>query len=138
LSQLQAPTLRVAAVTPAPDQPQATNTAVIFYEDFGQLPDWRTRCFEYAPEKGSFVCTPSDGLANGAMDCQFEKGQVSAGSLKVLFGKNPFGRGWRREETVREIYWRVYVKHEPGWEGNPAKLARATCMADRPGLRVGG
>jgi hypothetical protein len=56
---------------------------------------------------------------------------VSAGSLKVLFGKNPFGRGLRREEALREIYWRVYLKHEPGWEGNPAKLARATCLAGR-------
>jgi hypothetical protein len=42
-----AATLRVASVTAAPDQPQATNKAVIFYEDFDQLPDWRTRYFEY-------------------------------------------------------------------------------------------
>ena len=130
-AQSSAAALRVASVTPAPDQPQATNKAVIFYEDFDQLPDWRTRYFEYVPEKGSFVWTPDGGLANGAMRCQFEKGQVSAGSLKVLFGKNPFGRGLRRDEAVREIYWRVYVKHEPGWEGNPAKLARATCLAGR-------
>jgi hypothetical protein len=63
------------------------------------------------------------------MQCQFEKGQVSAGSLKVVFGKNPFGRGSHLQETFREIYWRVYVKHETGWQGNPAKLGRATCMA---------
>jgi hypothetical protein len=63
------------------------------------------------------------------MRCQFEKGTVSAGSLKIVFGKNPFGKGPRQEETFREIYWRVYVKHEAGWEGNPAKLARATCLA---------
>src|ERR1051326_2135274 len=63
------------------------------------------------------------------MRCQFEKGQVSAGSLKALFGKNPFGKGVHLQETFREIYWRVYVKHEAGWEGNPAKLARATCLA---------
>ena len=128
-AQSSAAALRVASVTPAPDQPQSTNTAVIFYEDFGQLPDWRTRYLEYVPEKGSFTWTSNGGLANGAMRGQFEKGQVSAGSLKVLFGKNPFGRGLRRDDAIREIYWRVYVKHEPGWEGNPAKLARATCLA---------
>ena len=43
--------------------------------------------------------------------------------------KNPFGKGIRSQETFREIYWRVYVKHETGWEGNPAKLGRATCLA---------
>ena len=45
------------------------------------------------------------------------------------FGRNPFGSGIRADETFREVSWRVYVKHEPGWEGNPAKLARATCLA---------
>jgi len=129
LAQSPATTLRVASVTPAPDQPQATDQAVIFYEDFDQLPDWRSRYFEYVPEKESFVWKPDAGLRGGAMRCRFEKGQVSAGSLKVLFGQNPFGRGLRTDETFRDIYWRVYVKHEPGWEGNPAKLARATCLA---------
>jgi hypothetical protein len=131
LAQSPATTLRVASVTPAPDQPQAQDKAVIFYEDFDRLPDWRSRFFEYVPEKESFVWTPDAGLHGGAMRCQFEKGQVSAGGLKVLFGENPFGRGLRQDETFREIYWRVYVKHEPGWEGNPAKLARATCLAGR-------
>ena len=63
---------------------------MIFYEDFEQLPDWRTRFFEYTSEKESFILAPDAGLHGGAMRCQFEKGQVSAGSLKVLFGKNPF------------------------------------------------
>lgn len=126
-----AATFRVASVTPAPGQPHATDKAVIFYDDFVQRPETATRYFEYMAEKGSFVWTPDTGLANGAMRCQFEKGQVSAGSLKVLFGKNPFGRGLRRDGDFREIFWRVYVKHEPGWEGNPAKLARATCLAGR-------
>ena len=31
----------------------------------------------------------------------------------------------------REIWWRVYMKTESGWQGNPTKLARATCMAGR-------
>jgi hypothetical protein len=65
------------------------------------------------------------------MQCQFEKDQVDAGRLHVLLGRNPIGRGHRSDETFREVYWRVYVKHEAGWEGNPAKLARATCMAGR-------
>jgi hypothetical protein len=67
------------------------------------------------------------------MRCTFAPGQVGAGSLKVLVGRNPFhgqrAAAIRPTETFREIWWRVYVKHETGWTGNPAKLARATCLA---------
>jgi hypothetical protein len=129
--QSPATALRVASVTPATEQPQQQDPAVLLYDDFDRFPDWRSRYFEYSPANESFVWTAGDGLGGGAMRCQFDKGQVTAGSLKVLFGKNPFGRGLRSDQTFREIYWQVYVKHEPGWEGNPAKLARATCLAGR-------
>jgi len=111
-------------------QPEQNDRAIIFQDDFKQAPE-AARYFEIDSAKGSFAWTSGDGLdANGgAMRCQFEKGQVSAGSLKVLFGKSPFNRGVKKTEEFREIYWRVYVKHEAGWEGNPAKLARATCLA---------
>lgn len=124
-------TIRVAYVKPAEVQPQKSDPAVLFYDDFEQTADPRLRYFEYNAEQGSFVRSVGDGYGGqgAAMKCQFEKGQVEAGSLKVLFGKNPFGRGIRNQETFREIYWRVYVRHETGWEGNPAKLARATCLA---------
>lgn len=131
IGQSQDGALRVAAIVPAPSQPQQFDSAIIFYEDFDQLPDWRSRYFEYTSAQESFVWVDRDGLHGGAMRCQFDKGQVTAGGLKVLFGRNPFGRGIRNEETFREIYWRVYVKHQAGWEGNPAKLARATCLAAR-------
>lgn len=125
------PTVRVAFVEPAQPQPKLPDSAVIFAADFERPPEQGARYFEVGSEKGSFTWSANEGLGvrPGAMKCQFEKGQVSAGSLKVLFGKNPFGRGIRSNETFREIYWRVYVKHEAGWEGNPAKLGRATCLA---------
>ena len=95
-----------------------------FYEDFDRLPDWGTRFFEYVPEKESFVWTPDAGLHGGAMRCRFEKGQVSAGSLKVLFGKNPFGRGTRqggdfRDAVFLENYWNQgSVKRQARWFDN--------------------
>jgi hypothetical protein len=126
----QGTVLHVAAVIPAPEQPAQRDEAVI-YDAFDQLPDWRSRYFEYSSAKESFVWTEREGLRGGAMRCQFDQGQVTAGCLKVLFGRNPFGRGIRTNETFQEIYWRVYVKHEAGWQGNPAKLARTTCLAAR-------
>jgi hypothetical protein len=122
--------LRVDSITPAAQQPARSDPAVIFYDDFATPPDaGGLRYLEYNSAGGSFVWSPDAGLRGGAMRCQFAKGQVTAGGLKVLFGRNPLGRGIRRDETFNEIYWRVYVKHEAGWEGNPAKLARATCLA---------
>lgn len=124
------PRLRVAYVTPAATPSTEPDPAVLFADQFDRSPQQRGDYFEYGDENGSFAWNPNEGLGGGgAMKCQFEKGQVSAGSLKVVFGANPFGKGPRQRENFREIYWRVYVKHEPGWEGNPAKLARATCMA---------
>ncbi len=122
--------LRVAFITPAAEQPAQRDPAVIFYDDFAAPPEaGRSRYLECNSADGSFVWSPDGGLSGGAMRCQFDQGQVTAGSLKVLFGRNPLHRGIRPEETFNEIYWRVYVKHETGWEGNPAKLARATCLA---------
>jgi hypothetical protein len=37
----QGTALRVAAVTPSPDQPAERDQGVIFYDNFNQLPDWR-------------------------------------------------------------------------------------------------
>ena len=131
VTQVAPSALRVSSVTPAAVQPHGQDRAVIFYDDFSQAPTEPVRYNEVVSDKGSFIWTPDDGLSGGSMRCQFEKDQVSAGYLHVLLGRNPIGQGHRPEETFREIYWRVYVKHEPGWEGNPAKLARATCMAGR-------
>lgn len=123
------PRIRVAAVLPAPTQPQQQDKAVILYDDFDQSRDLRAVYFDYHSDKDSFIWTKDQGLGGGAMRCQFEKGQVSPGGLQVVFGRNPVGKGLRSDETFREIYWRVYVKHEPGWQGNPAKLGRTTCLA---------
>jgi hypothetical protein len=124
------PPLRVASITPAVLQPAQHDPAVIFYDDFAAAPQvGRLRYLEFNAADGGFTWLPAGGLRGGSMRCQFTKGQVTAGGLKVLFGRNPLGRGVRRDETFNEIYWRVYVKHEAGWEGNPGKLARATCLA---------
>ena len=126
-AQAETPRTRVAYVTSERIQPEDVDKGVIFKDHFDRAPQGY---FDYNPEGGSFVWKENAGYGGGgAMRCEFAAGQVEAGSLKVLFGKNPFGKGLRPAETFREIYWRVYVKHEAGWQGNPAKFARATCLA---------
>ena len=121
--------LRVASGSAAPSQPHRRDPAVLFYDEFDEAPESPGRYSEFVSSGGSFVWTRAGGLLGGAMRCQFEKDQVDAGRLHVLLGRTPIGRGHRDGEVFREIYWRVYVRHEAGWEGNPAKLGRATCIA---------
>jgi hypothetical protein len=100
---------------------------------FDQPPDAR-RYFDLGGGHPSFVWAPSEGIGGAWGDALHLRPRPGrAGSLKVLVGRNPFhgqrAAAIRPTETFREIWWRVYVKHETGWTGNPAKLARATCLA---------
>jgi len=125
--------LRVDFVNPAPVTFTSGDASIIFHDEFDQSPKENPVYLEYTTEKpDSFLQAPGEGLAGGAMRARFEQGQVTVGTLKVAFGRKAFSRsrGLRPDETFREIYWRVYVKHQAGWQGNPAKLGRATCLVD--------
>ncbi|MBI5830840.1 MAG: hypothetical protein HZB16_00830 [Armatimonadetes bacterium] len=122
---------RVESVLAADSQPAATDPATIWYESFEQ-PDLRARCFEYSDNNGGCVpATDSALTGKSSLRITWQPGQVEAGGVKVVFGLNPWGRGPRHDEAFNEIWWRQYVRHEPGWRGNPAKLSRALCMAGR-------
>lgn len=86
--------------------------------------------FEYGDNDGDFVAVNGVGLAGSTgMRVRWQQGEVEAGSLKVAFGRNPNGymdKGIRATEDFREIYYRMYLKMQDGWQGNPAKLSRAT------------
>jgi hypothetical protein len=50
----------------------------------------------------------------------------------LFFGDSPaYGnKAVRKGETFEAIYWRMYVKHQPGWTGGgEAKLSRAIDLA---------
>ena len=91
------------------------------------------RYFEYDDNDGDFVNSNGVGL-NGTygMQVRFQEGEVGAGGLKVAFGRNPVSymnkQGIRSDEDFREIYYRMYLKMQEGWNGNPGKLSRATCF----------
>src|ERR1700722_16089540 len=129
--QLRAQSIRVEYVRPAATA-NADPSSIIFHDDLSHAPNsfGPSPYFEYDPADGSFVWSAAEGMGGGgAMRCLFRNWQVSAGSLKLLFGGSPFNRGLRRSDMFREIYWRIYVKHQSGWTGNPAKLGRTTCLA---------
>lgn len=104
----------------------------IFCDDFesGEPMVKEGRYFEYGNNGGDFVPVEGLGLDSSiGMRTIFQKGEVGAGGMKLGFGRNPQGymnKGIRTSEDFREVYYRMYMKLDPEWEGNPAKLSRAT------------
>jgi hypothetical protein len=88
------------------------------------------RYFEHGRDDGDFIPFQGVGIGNSiGMRSIFQKGEVDAGAMKLGFGRNPVGymnKGIRNTEDFREVYYRMYLRNDPEWEGNPAKLSRAT------------
>lgn len=91
------------------------------------------RYFEHDDDGGDFIVVDGVGVAGShGMRAIWQQGEVAAGSLKLGFGRNPSGymnRGIRPTEDFRELYYRMYLRLQPGWLGNPKKLSRATVIA---------
>ena len=116
---------RIDYVVPLPDQPQAQDPATIWYDDF----DGPAKA--YAEGDSPLDGTVAFGGAGKSMLCLYEKGKQGVGNRKVFFGDSPAypNKAVRRGEKFDEVYWRIYVKHQAGWTGAPAKMSRATSMA---------
>jgi hypothetical protein len=104
-------------------QPHESDPATIWYDDFDGPPK------AYTESEGDIDRSESFGGPGGSMKSFYEKGTRGVGNRKVFFGDSPTGRVVRKGEKFDDVYWRVYVKHQPGWTGGgPAKLSRATSI----------
>lgn len=118
-------------VVPLPRQPFASDPHVIWYDSFDE-PGAAGRYLEFVTQGGLWgeADDVAFGGTGGSIRGLFKKGTVSGGNLKLTFGDWPAGRIQARPgERFEEVYWRIYVKHQSGWTGNPAKLSRAISMA---------
>jgi hypothetical protein len=86
------------------------------------------RYFDYYDADGSFTRVDGVGIdGSRGMRVAWLSGLVEAGNLKLAFGRNPVSsNGINTSIDYREIYYRMYLKLQSGWVGNPAKLSRAT------------
>ena len=125
LPAMAAELLFVESVAPIAVQPVSQSKAVIWYDDF----DGEVR--NYGETDGPLCETESYG-GNGKSLLQFyAKGEQGKGNRKVFFGDSPMRNSVRRGEKFDEVYWRIYVKHQPGWlGGGPDKLSRATTLVN--------
>jgi hypothetical protein len=107
----------------------------IWCDDFEQ--DRLGRYFEYDNSGGNFVRIAGVGVGGsiGMRGRWVNTGQpqASAGSLHLAFGKTPqsyFRPVDAGTAIYRDVYWRMYVRFQPGWVGGGAdKLSRATVFA---------
>ena len=105
----------------------------IWCDDFEQ--DRLDAYFEYDESDGSFVREQGAGRdGSPGMQATFDQGQVGAGSLHLAFGQTPssyFEPVDDGTENYREIYWRVYLRHDADWQGGGGdKFTRATVFAN--------
>lgn len=87
--------------------------------------------FDYNDNGGSMARTNAEHAEGSyAMRVRWAAGQVSAGSMIRTFGRAGVRSQGRSTEDFRDVYWRIYVKLQAGFEGQPDKLTRATSFAD--------
>ncbi|MFK5972505.1 MAG: hypothetical protein QM485_04420 [Flavobacteriaceae bacterium] len=104
-------------------QSHETNESTIWYDDFSAKKD-------YMESRGEIDVNVNFGTIGGSVDMGFDKGDVTGnGDRKMVFGDFPgYSPISKKGQQFDEIYWRVYVKHERGWEGSPSKMSRATSI----------
>lgn len=103
------------------------------FEDGKKLED---KYFEYDADEQDCRVEKNRGRDNSqGLRILWQKGEISAGSLKKSIGRTPsayIGKNAAFPDSVfTEIYWRMDVRHQKNWKGNgPAKLSRALCLAN--------
>ncbi len=114
---------RIDSVVMSTPQPQASDDAVIWCDDF----DGPEKA--YTESQGRLDETQAFGGQGRSMLSLYEKGSRGTGNRKVFFGDSPTGKVVRKGQSFDDIYWRIYIKHQHGWTGGgPAKLSRATSI----------
>jgi hypothetical protein len=127
-----------------PEEPNPTSPLVeecgtrdpgwIWCDDFEE--DRLASYYEYADRDGSFVRALGTGLEGSyGLRASFSAGQVDAGFIHMAFGSTPtpyFRPVDAGTARYREIYWRIYLLNEEGWNGGGGnKLSRATVFSGR-------
>lgn len=108
----------------------------LFCDDFESSEELTERYFAYDNDDGDFVRAEGAGRNGSAgMVVKWQQGEIDAGKLHKAIGRSPdpymrHAAGPGRD--FDEIYWRIDVKYEKGWQGGGAdKLSRATVIAGK-------
>ncbi|HLF93097.1 MAG TPA: hypothetical protein VJB14_06535 [Planctomycetota bacterium] len=128
LSQADPGIPRVESVVPSARQPHEGDPSVIWYDPFDGAESIQEQYFEYKAGSPGSRRSEKEALGGSgkSMELFYAKGSQGVGGRKLVFGDSPIGRPVRKGEKFSDVYWRIYVKHQKGWAGSPAKMSRAT------------
>jgi len=103
-------------------------------EDLGPGGTVGENYYDFSPgsDPENMVRTNSEGIHGGhALKNHWNAGAGlnSTGSFMRTFGRNPANSLSHSTQDFDEIYWRIYVKLQDGFSGQPDKLTRATIFA---------
>ncbi|MEX0771665.1 MAG: hypothetical protein WD038_00775 [Balneolales bacterium] len=108
----------------------------IFCDDFESEELLDERYFDYDDSQGGFSLEDSVGRGGSkGMRAVFDKGEVSAGNLKLAFGRHEIEsigqQAVANGQNFDEIYWHMDLCHEAGWSGGGGhKLFRSTTLLE--------
>lgn len=109
---------------------QSLHPEWLWCDDFENDNSLEANYFEVVRSNSDFGVTQEaffDG--QGSLKATFLPGIEQTGDIKFSLGRTPVAPTRYTNEDFDEVYWRIYVMHEPGWVGNPHKLARATIFS---------
>jgi len=131
IAAIEAP--KVVNVVLADRQPFADDPAVIWYDDFDE--DRLAHYLEPRDADSPHAARSEAhhlGERGASMRCHYPAGEHGFGGRKLVFGDAPIGDPLHPERSFDDVYWRIYVKHQRGWQGaGPEKMSRATGIVDR-------
>ncbi len=116
---------RIDFVVMSEAQSHQADPNVIWYDDFNKGEK------DYMESTGDIDPDESYGGSGGSMKVGFEQGEINGeGNRKLAFGDfpDPNSNVAQRGQQFDDIFWRIYVKHEYGWQGAPKKMSRATSI----------
>jgi hypothetical protein len=101
-------------------------------EDIGPSSTFGANYFEFNNPDNSLSLTNTESIHGSfSLVNHWDEGVIGSGSFMRTFGLSPLISQSHPNEFYDEIYWRLYVKHQEGFEGMPMKLTRATVFADK-------
>ena len=110
--------------------------STIFCDDFESDEPILNRYFEYNDDNGRFIRMRGVGRDSSyGMRMLWKKGETDGGYLHKAIGRSPDEKMTKAafpEKDFGEIYWRIDLKNQEGWEGGGGdKLTRATIIAGK-------
>jgi hypothetical protein len=109
---------------------QSSHPDWLWCDDFENDVALETNYFEVGRANGRFAVSADTSMGGSrALKASYVSGEADAGSLKLSVGRTPVSPQLQTNRDFTDLYWRVYVKVAPGWQGNAMKISRGIVFA---------